>query len=100
MGLFTKKKKEMHKEFLLHNYIKSFYMIQEGRKILYKRKLTENQHDALVEFLNSNIDINKSCVLLLANIYKIEVEDDGEYDNQYANKARKYICTKVMKDFK
>lgn len=100
MGLFTKKKKEMIKEFLLHNYIKSFYMIEEGRKILYKRKLTENQHDVLVNFLNKNIDINKSCILLLSNIYDIEVEDDGDYDEQYANKIKKYIYIKVMKDFK
>lgn len=94
MGLFNKKeeKKETVKNFLLDQYFKSLAVIVEGRRILYKIKINEKEHDILVNIINENLDKNKSAKILLRQVYNINtlpIEDDC--DINLRKKARQHL---------
>lgn len=94
MGLFSKKeeKKEIIKNFLLDEYFKSLAIIVEGRRILYKLKINQKEHDILVNIINENLDKNKSSKTLLYQVYNINslpIEEDC--DATLRKKARQYL---------
>lgn len=94
MGLFSKKEKkeEIIKDFLLDQYFKSLAIIVEGRRILYKLKINQKEHDILVNILNQSLDKNKSSKTLLHQVYNINtLPIEEECDVALRKKARQYL---------
>lgn len=94
MRLFNKKeeKGEIIKNFLLDQYFKSLAIIVEGRRILYKIKINQKEHDILVNIINENLDKNKSAKILLYQVYNINaLPAEEDCDENLRKKARQHL---------